>query len=179
MATISGPPLAAYLIRLDRATRHLPRDSRLEVMRDVRVRIDAALAGTPSTSPGQVSAVLRSLGSPEALVAAALAGTEPARTRLAGRDILTVLLLLFGGLVVPVVGWAAGVFLLWTSTAWRTRDKVIGTLVVPGGLGSLLLEGVRHSSAIVAIAIVGSTLTAWWLARCAYRTPNLRTRVPR
>ena len=38
------------------------------------------------------------------------------------------------------LGWLAGLVFLWGSRAWTTRDKWIGTLVLPGGLaGSLLL----------------------------------------
>ena len=44
-------------------------------------------------------------------------------------------MLLVGGLIVPIVGWFVGVVLLWVSNAWNVRDKVIGTLFVPGGLG--------------------------------------------
>ena len=43
-------------------------------------------------------------------------------------------LLLIGGLIVPFVGWFAGVILLWSSAAWSTRQKLLGTLVFPGGL---------------------------------------------
>jgi hypothetical protein len=34
------------------------------------------------------------------------------------------------------VGWLAGLVLLWSSRAWTTRDKWIGTLVIPGGLAT-------------------------------------------
>ncbi len=43
-------------------------------------------------------------------------------------------LLLFGGIVFPVLGWLAGVVLLWASGRWTTAEKLLGTLVVPGGL---------------------------------------------
>ena len=33
-----------------------------------------------------------------------------------------------------MIGWLIGVVLLWVSDAWDSRDKLIGTLVVPGGL---------------------------------------------
>src|SRR3954452_7606151 len=46
--------------------------------------------------------------------------------RLSGREWATIVLL-------PVV-WVVGVVLLWRSPVWTTRDKLIGTLVVPGGL---------------------------------------------
>ena len=44
------------------------------------------------------------------------------------------MLLLVGGVVLPVLGWFVGVVLLWASAVWTTRDKLVGTLVVPGGL---------------------------------------------
>lgn len=55
-----------------------------------------------------------------------------------GLDVLTVVLLLFGGLVVGI-GWLAGVVLLWASPRWRTSDKVLGTLIWPGGLAGVLV----------------------------------------
>jgi hypothetical protein len=45
-----------------------------------------------------------------------------------------VLFLLLGGIVIPFLGWAVGVVLLWLSPRWTTRDKLLGTLVWPGGL---------------------------------------------
>jgi hypothetical protein len=36
--------------------------------------------------------------------------------------------------VIPVFGWIAGLVLLWSSQDWTTRDKWIGTLIIPGGL---------------------------------------------
>jgi len=46
------------------------------------------------------------------------------------------------------IGWVVGAVLLWTSPSWRTRDKLIGTFVVPGGLlGSLMLAGLGSFAA--------------------------------
>ncbi len=42
-----------------------------------------------------------------------------------------VLLLAFGGLVFGI-GWVGGIVLLWTSSAWSTTDKRVGTAVVGG-----------------------------------------------
>jgi uncharacterized Tic20 family protein len=39
--------------------------------------------------------------------------------------------------LLPLV-WVLGVVLLWRSRAWTTRDKLIGTLVVPGGLAYII-----------------------------------------
>jgi hypothetical protein len=54
-------------------------------------------------------------------------------------EVAALILLLVGGLVLPVIGWLIGVALLWASNVWKTRDKLIGTLVVPGGLALPLL----------------------------------------
>ncbi|ANY06508.1 hypothetical protein [Pseudonocardia sp. HH130630-07] len=45
--------------------------------------------------------------------------------------VLTVLMLMLGGFVLPVVGWLAGVVMLWTGRAWSTGEKWLGTLVWP------------------------------------------------
>jgi hypothetical protein len=41
------------------------------------------------------------------------------------------------GLVAAAV-WVVGVVLLWRSRAWTLGDKLIGTLVVPGGLAYVI-----------------------------------------
>jgi hypothetical protein len=64
-------------------------------------------------------------------------------------DVFTPIVLLVGGLLIPILGWALGVVLLWTSGAWTRRDKLIGTLVIPGGLMlpvSMLTVGLSASS---------------------------------
>jgi hypothetical protein len=53
-------------------------------------------------------------------------------------------LLEIGALVLTPFFWPVGVILLWTSSAWTTRDKLIGTLIPPGGymgISFLLLGG--------------------------------------
>ena len=50
------------------------------------------------------------------------------------REAGAILLLVVGGIVAPVIGWFVGVALLWSSKAWTPRHKLLGTLVVPGGL---------------------------------------------
>ena len=42
--------------------------------------------------------------------------------------------LLLIGAFLAVVGWVVGVVLLWRSRVWTLRDKLIGTLLWPGGL---------------------------------------------
>ncbi len=38
-----------------------------------------------------------------------------------------------GGVILPVIGWLVGAYLLWTSRVWSVSDKLLGTLVLPGG----------------------------------------------
>ena len=49
-------------------------------------------------------------------------------------EVAALWLLLIGGIVLPVLGWIIGVVILWASERWTRREKLIGTLVVPGGL---------------------------------------------
>jgi len=62
------------------------------------------------------------------------------------RDVITTGTLLFAPvlLIFPLrtmgatVGWLLGLTLLWSSTRWNRRDKILATLVWPGGLAPAL-----------------------------------------
>jgi hypothetical protein len=146
MTANRGDELAeAYLARLDQAARELPAQGRAELVAQVREHIASARTHAADQGGSDEIAVrntLDDLGPPEQIVAAAsgdpagAAGPRPGG-RSAGQqvyDLVTVLLLLLGGVVVPVLGWLVGVALLWASRRWSLRDKVLGTLVVPLGL---------------------------------------------
>jgi len=103
------------------------------------------------------------------------------------REPLTIPLLLVG-IMAGGVGWFVGVVMLWSSPIWRTRDKVLGTLLIPGGLPYGLLmalfglpvvnwnPGPPVGWAILAIVLLGPLYTAghltWRLVR-VYRNPDL------
>jgi hypothetical protein len=73
------------------------------------------------------------------------------------REVAALVLLPFGGVIVPVAGWLVGVFFLWASDAWTRREKVLGTLIVPGGLLLpllLLTVGLSGSGGANVLAIV-------------------------
>ena len=59
-------------------------------------------------------------------------------------EVGALIMLLVGGLVLPVIGWVIGIVLLWTSNVWNVRDKVIGTIFFPGGLGLPVLLARCH-----------------------------------
>jgi hypothetical protein len=124
-------PLAVdYLKRLRDAARSLPRGRRDDLMADIQDHLaEAAPAGA---SEADVRTALDRLGDPNQIVAAEQDG-EPRRRR-GPVEWGAIILLLIGGIVIPVIGWFVGALLLWVSQAWTLRDKLIGTLLVPGGL---------------------------------------------
>jgi hypothetical protein len=127
-----------YLVELDAlAAARLTTGRRHELIADIRGHIESAVAaGEPATD------VLRRLGVPAEIVAAEspdvwLPATGP---RLRLQEVSAIILLLVGGFVF-VVGWFFGVALLWSSDRWTVRDKLIGTLLWPGGLVSVFVVG--------------------------------------
>ena len=51
-------------------------------------------------------------------------------------------------LIVPIVGWLLGTVIAWRSAIWTRRDKVIATVLGPGGvptLVSVLVLDVTHA----------------------------------
>jgi hypothetical protein len=141
--------VAAYLRRLRRAARALPRARRQELIDEIAEHIAQARAAGATSAPGRSAALrdaLERLGEPADIVAAAGGAVRAARP--GGLEVAAVALLLTGGIAGLVagipgvsVGWGAGVVLLWVSPRWRWPDKLLGTLVWPGGFAALLLLG--------------------------------------
>lgn len=131
MTTPTLHPLAAdYLKRLRSAARRLPRGRRDDLLADIESHL--AESAPVGASEAEVRTALDRLGDPEQIVAAEQDG-EPRRRR-GPLEWGAIILLLVGGVVIPVIGWFVGALLLWVSQAWTLRDKLIGTLLVPGGL---------------------------------------------
>lgn len=125
---------AAYLRRLRRAARGLPRARRKELLDEIADHIAQARAVGVAPLPD----VLCGLGDPEEIAAAA-GPVRGARPGVAGAAAIA--LLLFGGFIF-LVGWFAGLVLLWVSPRWRWPDKLLGTLVWPGGYAAIPLLAV-------------------------------------
>jgi hypothetical protein len=124
-----------YLRRLQRSMRDLPGTRRDEIVDEIREHIEGMLAEAgPEVSDAEVRNILERVGNPDEIAAEARErfGIKPAKP--SWTDTAAVILLPIGGVVLPVIGWIVAVVLLWISDVWSTRDKVIGTLVVPGGL---------------------------------------------
>jgi uncharacterized membrane protein len=118
-----------YIRRLEDELRDVPRARRRELVEEIEGHIEEGqAAGHPERE------ILDQLGDPEDIAAEARERFGVETKRMGALEILTVILLLVGGVILPVLGWVVGVVLLWVSQAWTTRDKWVGTLVVPGGM---------------------------------------------
>lgn len=134
MTTDTLHPLAAdYLERLRRAGRDLPAGRRRELLAEIEGHLSEAIE--PGASDVQALTVLDRLGEPEAIIAAEMPPRDEPANRRGVAEWAAIILLPFGAFIF-VVGWFAGLVLLWSSRAWTTRDKWIGTLVIPGGLAT-------------------------------------------
>ena len=150
MPTQLHPLVADYLHRLEAAAAGLSADRAAELTDGIREHLDAALADTSADDEGRIRQTLDRLGRPEDIVAAAAEHDQPAagwpappsapgQAGPGGLEVAAVILLVIGGFVAGI-GWLVGVALLWTSTRWTIRDKLLGTLVWPFGLvGSIWL----------------------------------------
>src|SRR5919108_1416559 len=127
-----------YLQRLDAELYGLPRARRRELVDEIAEHIAEARADLPAEGEPEIRTLLDRLGDPADIAAEARGRTAAPRRRAGALEVAALILLLAGGVVVPVVGWFGGVALLWISDAWSVRDKMIGTLVVPGGLAPAL-----------------------------------------
>jgi hypothetical protein len=146
-----------YLNRLAAAAAALPADRRAELLAEIGEHIEAARAAGAAPDEAALRTLLDRLGDPTEIVAAAAEPPEPAESRRfaggaaaparvgVGLETAAVLMLTLGSLI-PVLGWLAGAALLWASSRWTRREKLLGTLVVPGGPGLLLLFAVMVPS---------------------------------
>jgi hypothetical protein len=128
--------VADYLARLDRELTRLPEAARRQTMEQINCRIRKADLNLEDAFA--VGLLLAQIGSPRQVAARAKAVTESEHAGSA--DALCPWLLLLGGFVF-IIGWFLGAGLLWSSPTWTTRDKLLGTLIWPGGLAALVVLG--------------------------------------
>lgn len=170
MSTDTDHLLRTYRDRLRAASIDLPPAVRDELLDDVddhlaQIRSDADTAAATHEA-------LERLGTPEQVAAAARAeapgpdggreASPPPRGRVRALDVVAVILLLIGGLFPPVLGWIVGAVLLWASTTWTTREKLLGTFVLPGGLAlvpALGLLAVQTCTSAGTVTETGEAIT--------------------
>jgi hypothetical protein len=130
MSTTTLHPVAtAYLQQVRREGRDLPADRLAELLIDLEEHLSAAIPADASDEDAR--GILLRFGDPREIIGAERP-VVPVERR-GTREWAAIFLLLFGFFAAGV-GWVVGVILLWRSRAWTTRDKLIGTLVLPGGL---------------------------------------------
>ena len=164
-ATTADQLVATYLTRLGAALHDLPKARREELLEQVSEHIATARAELgPHASEAEIRQLLERLGDPATI--AAEAGQrpdehlQPSQVRPGWMEVTALILLPIGGIIIPVLGWFVGVALLWSSARWTVRDKLIGTLVIPGGLalpaalGGLAVSGHGCASGPVPVSSV-------------------------
>jgi HAAS len=138
MARTTDDLVAEYLDRLADELADVPRARRNEIVEEVSEHIEAARAQLAPDDEAAVRTLLDRMGDPSEIAAEAGARRETERPRRRWVEVLAIVLLLVGGFF-GGIGWIVGVVLLWVSDVWTTRDKLIGTLVVPFGLATPML----------------------------------------
>lgn len=123
-----------YLKRLDAELADLPRARRRELVQEISGHISETRADLPSETEAEIRTLLDRIGEPADIAAEARErfGVQPKKA--GWKEVGALVLLPIGGVIIPVLGWFIGVVLLWISDAWSTRDKLVGTLLFPGGL---------------------------------------------
>lgn len=180
MSTTPDKLVERYLKHLEVELDDLPRDRRREIVDEISGHIAEARAGLEHETEADVRNILEGLGDPADIAEDArerfdVRAPQPAAPFKAGwMEVAALVLLLIGGLIIPFFGWIIGVVLLWFSNAWNVRDKVIGTVFVPGGLAlpmglALFSSGVSGGSCGPVISGSGRAITA---APCSYDTSN-------
>jgi hypothetical protein len=147
-----------YLKRLNVELRDLPRARRRELVDEIAEHISEGRADLGTDDEAAIRTLLERTGAPEDIAAEARERFGVQR-RSGGLDVFALVLLLIGGVVLPVIGWVVGVVLLWSSTIWTAREKLIGTLVVPGGLALPLFLMVYGGSSETCAQISGGPVT--------------------
>lgn len=125
------PRAAEYLVQLRRAAKRLPRQRAAELQREIEAHLFEALP--PEAGEADVLDVLARLGAPEQIVAAEWPTTTVPADPRGTREWAAIVLVLLGGFAVGI-GWIVGLVFLWSSRAWKTWEKLLATLIVPGGL---------------------------------------------
>jgi HAAS len=170
-ATHARQLVDGYLGRLELELLDLAPERRREIVDDIRAHIADERGGLQGETDADLMNLLDRLGDPAEIAAAARDGQPHAAPAPAGRVGAVEILAL---ILTPII-WPAGVVLLWASSAWTTRQKLLGTLVVPGGYPGLFFVvpllflhpaftytcggGIDSSGTVIAATCTGPQ---WW-----------------
>lgn len=142
MSSTADKLVEDYLKRLNAELRGLPRARRRELAEEISDHIAEARTGLETEDEAEIRTLLDRLGEPAEIAAEATERFGPRPSKAGWKEVGALVLLPIGGVILPVLGWFIGIVLLWISDAWSTRDKLVGTLLFPGGLLLPLALGV-------------------------------------
>lgn len=125
-----------YLGRTKAALRDLPYARRREILSDIIMHIDEGREGLEERDLIGLQNLLDRLGEPSTLALNIISEDDVSSRRLTSS--IVPWLILLGGFALGI-GWIVGAFFLWNSKIWRLKDKLVGTLVLPGGLVDVFL----------------------------------------
>jgi len=123
----SNLPVSAYLHDLDAQLVRVPEPVASQVREGIAEELQ-------SLSPAVARQRMEQLGDPaqianEARRDSAVTEESPSPgPRLRAYIAVTASLIAVGGILVPVLGWVAGIVMLWFSHAWRPLEKIIATV---------------------------------------------------
>ncbi|RCV49257.1 hypothetical protein DEF23_20290 [Marinitenerispora sediminis] len=165
MTETDHPLVQRYLRRLRRAAADLPAGTRNELLDNVQAHLAET---TAEADEAGVRTALDELGTPEEVAAAARAETEPRSSGDRLYDIATVFILFAGGFAVPVLGWIAGVVMLWNGPRWTRGEKILGTaalpvaIIIPAAafLSSLLVPSSSAPTVLGPVLLIGLAVVA-------------------
>lgn len=126
--------ITKYIGRLDRKLRLHASYRRREILDEVKAHIDeeiAELGHDPTES--DIEGILQRVGDPESIASQEAGNARAARVGTI-LGITALVLLIAGGFLHFPIGWLVGVGLLWAIPRWTSRQKLLGTLLIPGGL---------------------------------------------
>ena len=132
MNATHDPLVRDYLRTVERGLAPLPRRRREEVLGDLREHLDGALAD--ASTEADVRSVLYRRGDPADVAASARAeaGVD-IRAKRPWLEWAAMFLISVGSVVIPVLGWMAGIVMVWGSSIWRTWEKVLASVLFPLG----------------------------------------------
>jgi uncharacterized membrane protein len=171
MMPTTHPLATAYLRRMDAAATVLPEPDREELLAQIRDHIDAGLA--LDATEAEVRNLLDELGSPEQIVAAARQenafadeGVRPRgrRHRVPVFEIMALVVLAFGYLATPLVGWLPGAAMVLMSRMWSWRVKLAAlVLLVVLSAVSLIWGRSMHLGAGEGLSLLVASLVVGYL----------------
>ena len=174
----------SYVSELQRALVGVPR----EVAQEIVDGVTEELAGLDAAA---ASIRIEELGDPSFIAAEAKANTESEALVTQGAQttgdssrlaetvadprwyiVIASLLVALGGIVIPVLGWIAGIVMVWMTDTWRTWEKWLASLA-PMGIAAVAMLIVLGSSAITspsgtsawvqtANPLIPAMFDTWW-----------------